>query len=338
MLRSQGHTVASSRLVSFLVSCFLGFLRLRQPSATLRGLLCALVPADGRQDTVARGADDELRVRYRPSKNHSAVSSAPRPLHDPRSAHVFSFSTSVDEPTHQALLALLSPDERERARRFVHARDARRFAAGRGRLRQILGQYLGRPPREVRIGYGAHGKPRLLERDPGLEFNASASGELALVAVRHQGPVGVDVERVRPGIDAGSMVRRFFTAEEARRWDELPRDERVPAFFSLWTCKEALLKATGRGLALRLDAVEIALGPGSAALARIAGPRADAARWSLWTWRPAAGYAAALCVEGELHAVEHRDLGGLSGVRAPALHLAPCRPDAATRASPRRGP
>src|SRR5262249_54443132 len=61
-------------------------------------------------------------------------------------------------------------------------------------------------------------------------------------------PVGVDVERVRVLRDMPALVRSCFAAEEQAEFWSLPAAQRTRAFFTGWTRKEALLKATGEGL------------------------------------------------------------------------------------------
>src|SRR5207253_10188751 len=97
------------------------------------------------------------------------------------------------------------------------------------------------------LAYGARGKPALADGD-GLRFNVAHSHGLALVAVARGRELGVDLERVRPLPAAEAIARRFFSARERAVLDALPLRRRLDAFLSLWTRKEAFLKATGGGL------------------------------------------------------------------------------------------
>jgi phosphopantetheinyl transferase len=81
----------------------------------------------------------------------------------------------------------------------------------------------------------ANGKPQLV--GGAVHFNASRSGELAVVAVSDV-PVGVDVEQHRAIADPAAFARRFYFDTTDQR--ELMR---------LWCRKEAWLKARGIGLA-----------------------------------------------------------------------------------------
>ena len=88
---------------------------------------------------------------------------------------------------------------------------------------------------------GPYGKPEA----PGVFFSLSHSGCYALLAVS-DGDVGADLEWVRPVPER--VAARVFTPDE-RRWLEDGGDY-AARFFTLWTLKEALLKACGRGLTL----------------------------------------------------------------------------------------
>jgi 4'-phosphopantetheinyl transferase len=196
----------------------------------------------------------------------------------------------------------LSPDEKARAGRFVFARHQRRFAAGRGALRAILGGYLDRAPARLRFEYGPHGKPSLAapEAESGLRFNLSHSQGLALVAVTRFRELGVDVEEVRPLVDAQPIAARCFSAEENRVFLGVPAADRLAVFFNCWTRKEAYLKALGDGLARPLDTFDVTLRAGEPArLVRVRGDEEEAARWSLRALEPAPGFVGALSVEGQ---------------------------------------
>jgi 4'-phosphopantetheinyl transferase len=91
-----------------------------------------------------------------------------------------------------------------------------------------------------------HGRPLL----PGTQLHASVthSGDVVGVALTRTGPLGLDVEQVRP-IDVHGVSRI------ALRDGEEVRD---PAgFFTYWTRKEAVIKALGGGLAAPLAQIQV---------------------------------------------------------------------------------
>ncbi|MCC6456961.1 MAG: 4'-phosphopantetheinyl transferase superfamily protein [Caldilineaceae bacterium] len=200
-----------------------------------------------------------------------------------------------------ALMQILSSDERVRATRFHFARDQRRFIAARGTLKRILGKYLGLAPQEVEFRYGPHGKPTIHTQaeDGALRFNLSHAHELALVAVTHAREVGVDIEHSARAVDANGIVERFFASHEQTMYESVAPGERQELFLRYWTCKEAFAKATGQGLSLPLKQIEILLTPESPArLASTVDDAPSGRRWTLQELRPSDEQFGALVVEG----------------------------------------
>jgi 4'-phosphopantetheinyl transferase len=196
----------------------------------------------------------------------------------------------------------LSPDEAERAarRRLPEAQD--RFAGARGILRDILGRYLDREPSTLVFGYRPRGKPFLASpaAAEGLEFNLSHSHGMLLCGVARGRQVGVDVEKVRPGVDCQRIAERFFSPRESAAILSLPPERRAERFFRCWSCKEAYVKAGGEGLAIPLDSFEVAFAPGEPpALLRVEGNSSEVERWQVTELEPAPGYAAAIVTEGD---------------------------------------
>lgn len=190
-----------------------------------------------------------------------------------------------------AFVGMLSPDERERAERFVFERDRRRFAACRGALRVALGEYLGLDPAAVSFAYGRRGKPFLPGRE--LSFNVSHTDGLALFAFSRTDWIGVDVESLSRQVDAEALAQRFFCPDEVRDLVSVAAHERVEAFFNGWTRKESYIKAIGDGLSCPLDSFSVTLRPGDPAAIRwIDGD--DASRWGMAAFKPIEGFVAAV--------------------------------------------
>jgi 4'-phosphopantetheinyl transferase len=210
---------------------------------------------------------------------------------------------SLDQPAWrlERLAQMLSADERAKAERFYFERDRKRFIVSQGLLRTILSRYLTIEPNQLQFCYGRRGKPALAQMFGGgtLRFNMSHSHGLALYAIARDRKIGVDLERIRPILDAEQIAERFFSAQENAIFCVLPPSQKLKAFFNCWTRKEAYLKATGDGLARPLDQFNVSLAPGeSARLLHVEGDPQEAARWSLQALTPAPGYVAALAVEG----------------------------------------
>lgn len=221
------------------------------------------------------------------------------PAHPPAlcDGDIHVWRTALDRPASIVgpLRQSLSSDEQARADRFHFERDRRRYIVGRGALRSILSGYLNADPHRLQFRYGHNGKPALISN--ALQFNVAHSRGLALVAVTPQQEVGVDVEYMRPVLDADQLAERFFSARESAALRSLPAHERHAAFFTCWTRKEAYIKAIGEGLSQPLDQFDVSLAPGEPPhFLSIRGDRAEAQHWSLFSLAPDENYAAAIAV------------------------------------------
>ena len=85
------------------------------------------------------------------------------------------------------------------------------------------------------------GKP-YFPQYPGLHFNLSHSGPLTVCALSTL-PVGVDIEQIRPR--GASLPRYALTEGEYTTFQRMGGD--WPAFYALWTRREAWCKYTGQG-------------------------------------------------------------------------------------------
>jgi 4'-phosphopantetheinyl transferase len=85
----------------------------------------------------------------------------------------------------------------------------------------------------------------------GMDFNISHSGAYVVCALCPAGRVGIDIEEIRP-ID----ISDFIAQMTRNQWESLMASKnRLEAFFSLWTQKEAVIKADGRGIAIPLNEI-----------------------------------------------------------------------------------
>lgn len=153
----------------------------------------------------------------------------------------------------------LSSEELILGARFVRGVLRRRFLRGRILLRVLLSSYLDQEPAALKFRTGRFGKPCLTGRR-GLSFSASRSGEWFVCAISAHRRLGVDIEAVRELLDAPAVAGCFFSVREKDFLRGLASADGRTAFFSCWTRKEALIKATGFGLSLPLDSFDVAVG------------------------------------------------------------------------------
>ncbi|MFC4947212.1 4'-phosphopantetheinyl transferase family protein [Pseudonocardia sp. GCM10023141] len=200
------------------------------------------------------------------------------------------WAAPVDPDTAPALVALLDDLEQDRLHRFRRAADRARYLAAHALTRIVLGELLDTPAamlvfdRTCRCGQ-QHGKPVLpAPGSPG--FSMSHAGDLVGLAVSPSGAVGIDVEQVRATTDLAGMAGHVYSPTELTRTSRAD----AGAFFTAWTRKEALLKATGDGLATPMTT--ITLGPGGVE-AWTGASAPDGPVW-LRDLQPAPGYPAAV--------------------------------------------
>jgi 4'-phosphopantetheinyl transferase len=146
-------------------------------------------------------------------------------------------------------MTCLSPEEHARAARFGTPILAHRYVLGRAGLRHVLGARLGVRAVDVKIARDARGRP-YLDGEATIDFNVTHTGDAALFGLTERPGVriGVDVERTSRDVDALGLARRVCTPGEREVLAALDDQPRRLAFLRLWTCKEAMSKATGDAL------------------------------------------------------------------------------------------
>ncbi|HEX4140166.1 MAG TPA: 4'-phosphopantetheinyl transferase superfamily protein [Candidatus Methylacidiphilales bacterium] len=157
------------------------------------------------------------------------------------------------------LEALLDPRERERAESFRFAEDRARFTVGRGLLRHGLRRYAPKVPPAIEMAYSSLGRPLVPAEYEAPRFSISHTRDLVALAFAAGAQAGVDLEYMQPPVDLLELAERILSEEDLHAFVSLPRHERLPAFFRVWTRKEAYLKARGEGIATGLQDVSVSL-------------------------------------------------------------------------------
>ena len=150
---------------------------------------------------------------------------------------------------------LMDDGERARHASLLREADRRRLAIGSALLRITAGAALGQDPRSVRLDRTCptcgrpHGKPRIVDGGD-LRASVSHSGDRVAVALTRGAAVGVDVEELTARLDHAVLAPTVLTGTE--------HAADAATFLAYWTCKEAVLKATGDGLQVPLTSLAIA--------------------------------------------------------------------------------
>lgn len=213
--------------------------------------------------------------------------------------------------------SVLNSEEKARARRFYFPRHQRRFATARTMMRVILAHYLNEQPAALLFDYNAYGKPTL-HSNQGIQFNLSHSGDLALLAVGHTHPIGIDLEffSERPYL---GIAKDLFSTQEIEAFEALPETTKALGFFTIWSQKEAFIKACGMGLSYPTQEFSVPVLP------PVNEPIFDKKHqkhWAMTSFTPTSGCSAALCCELGIRSIRKIDLTNeMMAVMLSASHL-----------------
>lgn len=169
--------------------------------------------------------------------------------------------------------------EHERAARFVRDDSRDEYLAARGIVRTVVAEMLGVTPADVPFEAEPNQKPRVVTAAvPGFDVSVSHAGGRVACAFLHGGTVGVDVElRGRHPRDVDALARRVLSSAEVEALQHAP--DPVGVFLRAWTRKEAVLKASGHGLALPTTAFDVLRWTGDR-VADVSPVRADGRLWT----------------------------------------------------------
>jgi len=194
--------------------------------------------------------------------------------------------------------SVVSPDELERAGRFRFKEDGQRHLLSSYAVREVLSRYLSVAPGDVRMAITAKGKPYL--KGGGPHFSLSHAKRVAIVAVA-RARVGADVEEMVMDYPHMEVAERFFVKGELEALKaEADPMKRVALFFSFWTRKEALLKASGEGLYEDLKDTDFSKAVSAAGFQMDHG----GSRWTVAELEPAQGVFCSVALEGDLRSIE----------------------------------
>jgi 4'-phosphopantetheinyl transferase len=171
-------------------------------------------------------------------------------------------SAVASENASQLARPALSVAEAHRYNAFKSRSAAAQFLQGRGLMRDMLASYLGTAPDQIEISCQEHVKPvgNCSAADLAVpQFNLSHSGDWIVLGAHRDRHLGIDIECAgRHEIDTLSTMADLFSQNErAHLASCLDYSTKAGLFFRLWRCKEAIMKATGRGFDLAPASFEV---------------------------------------------------------------------------------
>lgn len=189
-----------------------------------------------------------------------------------------------------SLLSLLCADERQRLDRLRAANRRDEYLLAHGLLRVCLSRSVrgAVPPAVWRFGRGPHGKPYAVGPAAAAAPALSLSHTPGLVAcaVSFSEPIGIDLERLDRAPRLSRLSRRVLSKDETTHLAQLPAAERPARFLTLWTLKEAYVKARGEGLTLPVRQASFTMTQGQATVKFAASLDDSIDRWSFHVLHP----------------------------------------------------
>ncbi len=185
-------------------------------------------------------------------------------------------------------ISVLSDAERQRAIAFKQSNNSIRYMVGRIGLRMIVAACTQIKPNAICFAEKPGQKPLIAnELNSSLHFSLSYSRDYCLLAIANY-PIGIDIECVDAAKMDAALMKSFFSLEELKNIEQAEKS--VERFFKYWTRKEALLKATGKGIGDWLPYAPVMEGNHFVASEFIGSEE----NWQLKSFRPADDYIACI--------------------------------------------
>ncbi len=165
-------------------------------------------------------------------------------------------------------------------------------------LRLLLGAYLGIPGKDVHITRRIKGRPELdsVHAKCALDFSVARSNNCYLIGVSSGATIGVDLELAsRRAGKPVALARRYFSEAETDGLLKLDKKQLDRAFMRTWACKEAIVKASGLGIANQLNRFSVDVNPDHPPCV-VDMPDDDHKAWTLAVAYPASGAIAVVAI------------------------------------------
>lgn len=157
----------------------------------------------------------------------------------------------ADADTRDLIAAFAIPRDHDAVSRYASTQRRLQGLAARALLRLMLERHAACAAESWLITHDPQGKPVVRRQDDGPLINVSIahSHAVAACAISDQGDIGIDVEYLGRTRAIHEIAASAFGERERR----LVTAGGPAAFYRIWTLREALAKALGRGLPMVVD-------------------------------------------------------------------------------------
>lgn len=157
----------------------------------------------------------------------------------------------LQDPVPEVSMDWFSDDDKSLIASRRSLKDRMQYIYVHAFLKNVLAMYTHQPPNQVQLVIGARGKPALKYSHPHPPFHFSLSYRqgYAVLAIANEASLGVDVEEISEVDSFDSFLDDYFSPDEeqqirrAKTWEET-----LTLVYTLWTMKEAMVKALGKGV------------------------------------------------------------------------------------------
>lgn len=175
----------------------------------------------------------------------------------PRPGEVHVWCSSVFHSSDVLCSVPLMEAEKTRISAIVDPIERKTRALSCSLVRTAVASYLGRSLSEVELFRNELGKP-FIKHNYGLRMSISHTKEVVVVAFSFVDEIGVDIEKQDFSVSTIEDIARVaFSENEKRELAKIPFCERQKRGISIWTRKEAILKATGLGLSIHPSTLDV---------------------------------------------------------------------------------
>lgn len=177
----------------------------------------------------------------------------------PQEIHIYVYDNSVSGLNLNDCLNVLSSDEKKEIEKLKFEKDKNVKGISRFLLRVLLSKYCQQEAGNFNFAKNSFGKIYLADGySSNIKFNYSHSERLIVFAFALNDDIGIDIEKINPNIEHTEIAQINFSTKEVNYIKKaISQREFVEKFYWIWTRKEALLKALGKGLIEDLKSVEV---------------------------------------------------------------------------------
>ena len=163
----------------------------------------------------------------------------------------YKINSQLDDETYNILLKILPKRLQVSVEKFVQWKDRHRSLFGKLLLRLLLIKYDFSEKILEDLKITTYGRYFI---DESIDFNISHSEDIVICAISRSLRIGIDVEYINDTINVSDFTS---VMQEKEYLDVLNSNIPSNSFYQLWTKKEAIIKADGRGLSYNVLDIDL---------------------------------------------------------------------------------